>query len=436
MENNKHNKKAKKLFDPLRFLILLIVFIAISLTTVFLSIDTVASDNGGVTHDDNGETIFPGWTMRIRGVSANGEVCRFENTSPSLTYFIPTKFQFEWDAVKSTASTGTHDLKLVQYGLLPACGFDCDLPWGGTILHGESVSAYNPSTVECGSCPSVLRYCNNGILSGSGSNVCQQGICGSGFSCQGNVCVPGDCTPYTCGDYEGLASLPENNGRNCGPNLFNGCDWINCGCNSDDVCTIEPENLGFPDELAMISGELKGYCRTDTGCNPVVYPSTHSEFGRIYCFADIISQGEGEPYESVISQICFDTRAKGAHSRVYHIEPHSLCWVGQHNGHTCSSYFQLPAGNDYLIVFFDETQQFIGGSNGYFVNPPADKNIQLCSQTYDESMDPPSGTCVGDSWLNCDQHEFEWECESAEGCEWEFDEDDDGPGAIRNGDGR
>ena len=48
------------------------------------------------------------------------------------------------------------------------CRSSCTLPWGGTIGHGESVTAYQSASVPCGSsCRSQLRTCNDGTLSGS-----------------------------------------------------------------------------------------------------------------------------------------------------------------------------------------------------------------------------------------------------------------------------
>ena len=49
------------------------------------------------------------------------------------------------------------------------CVAKCDLPWGGgSIVHGDSVTAYQHSEVACGaSCPSETRTCDDAILSGS-----------------------------------------------------------------------------------------------------------------------------------------------------------------------------------------------------------------------------------------------------------------------------
>ena len=44
----------------------------------------------------------------------------------------------------------------------------CDLPWGGTVPDGASVTAYPAASVACGgSCASEERFCDDGALSGS-----------------------------------------------------------------------------------------------------------------------------------------------------------------------------------------------------------------------------------------------------------------------------
>jgi hypothetical protein len=49
---------------------------------------------------------------------------------------------------------------------------DCTLPWGGTLAHGDSVTAYSTETVAHDqTCGSETRTCDNGTLSGSNSYV-------------------------------------------------------------------------------------------------------------------------------------------------------------------------------------------------------------------------------------------------------------------------
>lgn len=66
----------------------------------------------------------------------------------------------------------------------------CNLPWGGTITNGDSVTAYLNSSVGCGgSCTSETRTCTDGILSGSYTNSsCSVQSCAS---CSSNSCNAG-----------------------------------------------------------------------------------------------------------------------------------------------------------------------------------------------------------------------------------------------------
>lgn len=56
-------------------------------------------------------------------------------------------------------------------GSVTVTGASCSLPWGGTIAHGASVTAYQAaSVVSPASCVSQTRTCTNGSLSGSYTN--------------------------------------------------------------------------------------------------------------------------------------------------------------------------------------------------------------------------------------------------------------------------
>lgn len=47
----------------------------------------------------------------------------------------------------------------------------CPLPWGGSIGHGEHITAYQESVAPCdGTCRSQIRTCNDGVLSGTYSS--------------------------------------------------------------------------------------------------------------------------------------------------------------------------------------------------------------------------------------------------------------------------
>lgn len=61
--------------------------------------------------------------------------------------------------------TGSYDN---QSCAAPECTSSCTLPWGGAINHGQRVTAFNASSVGCDeSCEREARICTNGVLSGT-----------------------------------------------------------------------------------------------------------------------------------------------------------------------------------------------------------------------------------------------------------------------------
>lgn len=67
----------------------------------------------------------------------------------------------------------------------------CGLPWGGSIAHGASVTAYASASVPCGSsCSSQTRTCSNGTLSGSYT----------ASSCSVAACAPDSCSALSFSD--------------------------------------------------------------------------------------------------------------------------------------------------------------------------------------------------------------------------------------------
>jgi hypothetical protein len=84
----------------------------------------------------------------------------------------------------------------------------CSLPWGGSITHGQSVTAYAGSLVPCGSsCSSQTRTCNNGSLSGSHQySSCSVASCPTWHDGEGSIfwgICPGGVGPGVSCSYPG-----------------------------------------------------------------------------------------------------------------------------------------------------------------------------------------------------------------------------------------
>lgn len=78
----------------------------------------------------------------------------------------------------------------------PVCNARCNLPWGGSITHGGSVTAWN-TAASCGGCASQTRTCSNGTLSGSyTAGSCNNSSCASCWGPSGWVAHGGWTLAY------------------------------------------------------------------------------------------------------------------------------------------------------------------------------------------------------------------------------------------------
>src|SRR5205814_2012805 len=112
------------------------------------------------------------------------------NANVDFAYIGPVTLQpeqqYTYSASRSFSGTGTYSDWPAYYDgtnwieLAPHTSFTvtsgtggaaCNLPWGGTIPDGGSVTAYQSSSVSCGNtCTAQTRTCTNGTLSGSYTN--------------------------------------------------------------------------------------------------------------------------------------------------------------------------------------------------------------------------------------------------------------------------
>lgn len=94
-----------------------------------------------------------------------------------------------------------------SWSVTTRAGNTCPLPWGGSIAHGASVTAYSQNSLACGqSCSSydAVRTCNDGTLSNAGYNYA---------SCSVGACtvwvVAGNCVPRS--QIMGHPDCPQTN---------------------------------------------------------------------------------------------------------------------------------------------------------------------------------------------------------------------------------
>lgn len=157
-----------------------------------------------------------------------------------------------------------------------SCAVACSLPWGGSISHGQSTTAWNTSA-SCGGCSSETRSCNNGTLSGSFTNQ----SCNNNSCCNEHMGSP--CTKYSCGQRSVNAFCFPQQGPYYGPGSWHlnseywGCGWgTPCGYGVPGSCQLgaSPYNCGgYPhgDNLCIATfwqcdAIGTGYIQCDGGC--------------------------------------------------------------------------------------------------------------------------------------------------------------------------
>lgn len=79
------------------------------------------------------------------------------NSSTGLSVYVPTVSDAEWASFYGSPPSGVS---------ASVCA-SCNLPWGGSINHGESVTAYSTNSSTNCAAVSETRTCTNGTLSGS-----------------------------------------------------------------------------------------------------------------------------------------------------------------------------------------------------------------------------------------------------------------------------
>jgi hypothetical protein len=134
-----------------------------------------------------------------------------------------------------TCSMGTLSGTYVATSCNNASCAACSLPWGGSIAHGASVTAWNTSA-SCGGCASQTRTCSNGTLSGSyGSASCNNSSCAScGLPWGGSIGHGSGVTAYAassvaCGNSCASQWRSCSNGSLSGSYGYASCSVASCG---------------------------------------------------------------------------------------------------------------------------------------------------------------------------------------------------------------
>lgn len=151
----------------------------------------------------------------------------------------------------------------------------CPLPWGGSINHGQSATAYQSASVPCGSsCNSQNRTCNNGSLSGSYSNAsCSVGACGCTLPWGGSINHGQSVTAYQassvpCGNSCTSQNRSCNNGSLSGSYANSSCSVGSCGCTTSGGVFIAAGTCKtlWNQFIGSNTSECGGPCESQTAC--------------------------------------------------------------------------------------------------------------------------------------------------------------------------
>jgi hypothetical protein len=250
--------------------------------------------------------------------------CKDVTNNAGTEIMVPTKAANEWH------SGGNSFLENLPNNVTAAAcpPANCNLPWGGTIVHGGNVIAYQNSSESCGgTCTSETRTCTDGTLSGSYTNQsCSVAACAScssstinwsscnaasgslihgqtktvsnaasgytgtrDLSCDngtisqsGGSCTANSCGGYSYGGYCYYFGAQEQNCKTVcsgkGGCKLTGIQYANA---SNARCKILLDNLGDP-----ASGNVSSSTATNYGCaNSIVYGGLRINYTGATCSA-------------------------------------------------------------------------------------------------------------------------------------------------------
>ena len=255
-----------------------------------------------------------------------------------------------------TCSNGTLSGSYTNASCSVTAGASCSLPWGGSIAHGASTTAYQASSVACGSsCTSETRSCNNGTLSGSYTNSsCSVAAC----------CVPNGSCSGACGGGAGV----DNCGNACTNNNVCCSTTISCSSNGYAYTTCPlPGNVTSYSLISIQShcshqcpydsSDYPGYNNGSSGSNIWVDHGLRATFSVNYvcpvCTPDGSCSGAcgGGAGVDNCGNACTNNAACGGHTQA---EADAACPGSAFGGGTSFGYqnsYQSPSGNWYCYGY-------------------------------------------------------------------------------------
>jgi hypothetical protein len=235
---------------------------------------TAPTDTGGGAI--TGYKVFRGTTSNPTALvqTLSGSTLNWTSTglAASTTYYFRV-------AATNSAGDGAYSTQASATTSTPA---NCTAPWGGTVAHGSGVYAYASSSVSCGgSCSSQYRTCDNGTLSGSYTNSsCSVQSCTASCSLPwgGTLAHGGSVTAYLASSVCGTSCTSQtrtcSNGSLSGSYTNQSCTvkttgtWTQVGSDIAAGCVMTQSNTSAPSgSCACGSGAVQNlYTTPGTAC--------------------------------------------------------------------------------------------------------------------------------------------------------------------------
>ncbi|MFA6383333.1 MAG: hypothetical protein WCX17_02830 [Parcubacteria group bacterium] len=188
----------------------------------------------------------------------------------------------------------------------------CTLPWGGTIANGSSVTAYQNSSVACGSsCVSQTRTCNSGVLSGTYTNQnCSVAACSCNLPWGGTLANGSSVTAYQASSVP-CGSSCSSQTRTCNSGVLSGsytsqtCSVAGCtSCVSP--CGLAATASGNWGAFCYLAGSVpcgsnclliasEGYCQNGVWTTPYAVGATSGSCSVAACASCVLPWGGSIP---------------------------------------------------------------------------------------------------------------------------------------------
>ena len=229
---------------------------------------TIASGSNSCTQTLSWTTTNPIGTSAVTSPTGTPSTANGNNGSRSFTVpYHPSGVNFYLynNAVLLAQATVNTTCAAGSTWLTNSCfPNSCPLPWGGggTIKSGQSVTAYQSSSVTSPeTCLSQTRYCSNGSLSGIYTNQTCSVNPASVYSCTG---LPANANPFVAPDNTGLSTNTTYTYSNtdtvakCQFNCLNGYSWNGSSCATANTAPTanagSDRTISLPTSSVTISG--------------------------------------------------------------------------------------------------------------------------------------------------------------------------------------